>query len=131
MLRGLLAIVAGLLTAAVFFQGSTALLLLATNDVPLGGESRSSTFGELVGYFAVGVAAAVIGGWVTARITGPHIAWPLVLLGIVLGVIAYVGFTTPTSQWPLWWAVILTALVPAGVWIGGRGVGLTARDQVR
>jgi hypothetical protein len=121
MLRGLLGIVVGLLTTAVFFQGSTALLLLATTDA-FGTENRSSTFGELVGYFAVGVAAAVIGGWVAARITGPHMAWPLLLLGIVLGGIAYVGFTPPTSQWPLWWAVILTALVPAGVWIGGRGV---------
>ena len=55
--------------------------------------------------------------------------WPLLLLGIVLGVIAYVGFTAPTSQWPLWWAVILTALVPPGVWVGGRGVGFAVRNR--
>jgi hypothetical protein len=129
MLRGLLGVVVGLLTAAVFFQASTALLRLATMGPPLGAESRTSTFGELVGYLAVGIAAAVIGGWVTARITGPHVAWPLLLLGIVLGVMVYAGFTTPTSQWPLWWAVMLTALVPAGVWIGGRGVRFEARDS--
>ncbi|MET0211655.1 MAG: hypothetical protein ABW292_01575 [Vicinamibacterales bacterium] len=131
MLRGLVGVALGLLTAAVFFQASTALLLLATDGNPLGAESRSSTFGELVGYLAVGIAAAVIGGWVTARITGPHMAWPLFLLGIVLGATAYVAFTAPTSQWPLWWAVILTALVPPGVWVGGRGVGSAVRNRSR
>jgi hypothetical protein len=129
MLRGLIGIVVGLLTAAVFFQASIALLSLATMSTPLGAESRMNTFGELVGYLAVGIAAAVIGGWVAARITGPHMAWPLLLLGIVLGGIAYVGFTTPTSQWPLWWAVILTALVPLGVWLGGRGVRSVVRSR--
>ena len=132
MLRGLLGIVVGLLTAAVFFQVSTGLLLLLTTDgIPLGGESRTSTFGELVGYLAVGIAAAVIAGWVTVRITGPRMAWPLLLLGVVLGVVAYAGFTMPTSQWPLWWTVMLAALVPPGVWVGGRGVRLVARDRSR
>ena len=42
---------------------------------------------------------------------------------------AYVGFTAPKSQWPLWWAVILTALVPPGVWVGGRGVRSVVRDR--
>ena len=41
MLRGLVGIVVGLLTAAVFFQASTALLVLATDGNPLGAESRS------------------------------------------------------------------------------------------
>ena len=131
MLRGLLGIAVGLLTAAVFFQLSAALLLLATDGIPLGAESRTSTFGELVGYLAVGIAAAVIAGWVTVRITGPGVAWPLLLLGIVLGVVAYAGFTMPTSQWPFWWAVMLTALVPPGVWVGGRGVRFVARDRSR
>jgi len=131
MLRGLIGVAVGLLTAAMFFQASTALLLLATDGTPLGAESRSTTFGELVGYLAVGIAAAVIGGWITSRITGPHMAWPLLLLGIMLGVVAYVGFTAPTSQWPLWWAVILTTLVPPCVWVGGRGIGFAARDGSR
>ena len=131
MMRGLLGIVAGLATAGVFFQASIALLLLATDGNPFGAENRSSTFGEPVGYLAVGIAAAVIGGWVTARITGPHVAWPLLLLGIMLGAIMYVAFTMPTSQWPLWWTVMLTALMPPGVWVGGRGVGFAARDRVR
>ena len=131
MLRGLLGIAVGLLTAAVFFQLSAALLLLTTDGIPLGAESRTSTFGELVGYLAVGIAAAVIAGWVTVRITGPRMAWPLLLLGVVLGVVAYAGFTMPTSQWPFWWAVMLTALVPPGVWVGGRGVRFVARDRSR
>ena len=132
MLRGLIGMVVGLLTAAVFFQVSTGLLLLLTTDgIPRGGESRTSTFGELVGYLAVGIAAAVIAGWVTVRITGPRMAWPLLLLGVVLGVVAYAGFTMPTSQWPFWWAVMLTALVPPGVWVGGRGAGFAARDRSR
>jgi hypothetical protein len=130
-LRGLLGIAVGLLTAAVFFQLSAALLLLTIDGIPLGAESRTSTFGELVGYLAVGIAAAVIAGWVTVRITGPRVAWPLLLLGIVLGVVAYAGFTMPTSQWPFWWAVMLTALVPPGVWVGGRGVRFVARDRPR
>jgi hypothetical protein len=131
MLRGLLGIAVGLLTAAVFFQLSAALLLLTTDGIPLGAESRTSTFGELVGYLAVGIAAAVIAGWVTVRITGPRVAWPLLLLGIVLGVVAYAGFTMPTSQLPFWWAVMLTVLVPPGVWVGGRGVRFVARDRSR
>jgi hypothetical protein len=102
MLRGLIGIAVGLLTAAVFFQASSSLLLLATDGTPLGADSRNTTFGELVGYLAVGIAAAVI---------------------------AYVGFTAPTSQWPLWWAVIVTALVPPCVWVGGRGIGFAARDR--
>ena len=131
MLRRLLGIAVGLLTAAVFFQLSAALLLLTTDGIPLGAESRTSTFGELVGYLAVGIAAAVIAGWVTVRITGPRVAWPLLLLGIVLGVVAYAGFTMPTSQLPFWWAVMLTVLVPPGVWVGGRGVRFVARDRSR
>jgi hypothetical protein len=131
MLRGLLGIAVGLLTAAVFFQLSAALLLLTTDGIPLGAESRTSTFGELMGYLAVGIAAAVIAGWVTVRITGPRVAWPLLLLGIVLGVVAYAGFTMPTSQLPFWWAVMLTVLVPPGVWVGGRGVRFVARDRSR
>lgn len=77
MVRGIVSVAAGLLAAAVFFQVSAALILLTTVGIPLGAESRSITFGELLGYLAVGVAAALVGGWVTGRVTGPRLIYGL------------------------------------------------------
>ena len=100
MLRGLIGIAVGLLTAAVFFQASSSLLLLATDGTPLGAESRSTTFGELVGYLAVGIAAAVIGAsactttalgaWIAAHVD-PFVANVLfaVFLTFIAGQMAY------------------------------------------
>ena len=122
MLRGIVSVAAGLLAAAMFVQLSAALILLSTVGIPLGAASRTSTSGELLGYLAVGVTAAFVGGWVTGRVTGPRMTWPLLLLAVILGAGVYLGFTQPASHWPHWWSVTLAALAPPGAWVGGRGL---------
>ena len=59
MLRGLIGVAVGLLTAAAFFQASSSLLLLATDGIPLGAESRSSTFLRWIHRADVTVAVVV------------------------------------------------------------------------
>jgi hypothetical protein len=131
LLRGIVSVAAGLLAAAVFFQVSAAVILLTTVGIPLGAESRNSTFGELLGYLAVGVAAAFVGGWATGRVAGSQMRWPILLLAVILGATVYVGFTQPASHWPYWWAVTLAALAPPGAWVGGRGIGLAPFSRSR
>jgi len=116
--RTLIAVLAGGVVAAVLFQLGAVIALLSSYGIPLG----ASPTPPGPGYFALNLGcsaiAAVVGGWVTARVAGDRPLAHAGAVGVLLGALVLWGFAKPASQWPAWYPLVLALVGLAGLLLG-------------
>jgi len=105
--------------ATVLFQVGAVISLVGLYGIPLG----ASPGPPGPGYFALNlgfaVLAAVVAGWVTARLAGSRPRVAVGLLAVALVVVVLWGFTKPASQWPGWYPAVLALVGLVGALAGG------------
>jgi hypothetical protein len=114
-----IAVLAGGLVATVLFQVGAVIAFVSLYGIPLG----ASPGPPGVRYFAMNLGfaalAAMVAGWVTARVARPRPRPAVGALAVVLAAVALWGFTKPASQWPRWYPVALGGIAVAGTVLGG------------
>lgn len=122
MIRSVLSILAGFVVMTTCVMGFT----LAAMAVLYPGQPLDARIDPSAGWIAVNLAyslaAAVAGGWVTARIATRSPMGHAVALALIVLAMAVVGrFTggTATGAQPGWYATAVSAVGIAGVLLGG------------
>lgn len=124
MVRNILSVIAGyavmvLVTIALF----AVLAVVAPGALPNPSDTTVVTPGTgiLAVILAAGFAAAVLGGWVTARLAkaspGQCVGW---LAGIVFVLSIVSAMATPGGSAPLWYSIGLSLVGVCGAVLGGR-----------
>ena len=117
-LRTLLAIVAGVVTAAIVEYVGMVVFVLATIGIPLGSQPRPLTPGEYAVLLVLAAGAAAIGGRAAASIArhSPHKAVGSVSVVLAVGMLW--GFSG-RNAWPDWWGPAMAAVMVVGACVGG------------
>ena len=117
-MRSLTAVLVGGIVAAVLFQLGAVIALLSFYGIPLG----ASPTPPGPGYFALNLGcsavAAVVGGWVTARVAADRPLAHAGAVAVLLGALVLWGFAKPASQWPSWYPPVLALVGLAGLLVG-------------
>ena len=124
-LRGLGAVFAGLVTGMVVVMGLTYLAVLVLFEGDMTAPPTGPYLALNVGY---SFAAAVLAGWLAARLAGSR---PWVHAGGVAGVMAILslgGGSSPGVGVPGWYGPALTLLMPVGALLGGWVRARSAED---
>lgn len=117
MLRTFLALLAGFLTTAVLVGALTA--LLARFAPKWAGEQPNPRPGYAALNIVYSFLAALAGGYVTAIMPSAN---PLILvlaLAIIVLVLGALSALQSRGKQPVWYAITLVAITPAGVMAGG------------
>lgn len=117
MLRTFLALLAGFLTIAVLVGALTA--LLARFAPQWDGEQGNLRPGHAALNIVYSFLAALAGGYVTAIMPSAN---PLILvlaLAIIVLVLGALSALQSRGKQPVWYAITLVAITPAGVMAGG------------
>lgn len=128
-LKSVLAVLAGLATAIIMVM----LLTLAAVFVFFGGDMTADPTPP---YLAVNIAysfgAAVLGGWVTARLAPAREFTHAVAAAVVIFLLSFAGTgaeAEANSAVPGWYGTALAALGPTGMVLGGWLGARTTRED--
>jgi hypothetical protein len=120
-LRSVLAVLAGLLAMAVIVMALTLLSVFALHL-----KSGRPTPGYLTLNVIYSLAAAVFGGWLTARLAGRSPIAHGIALAVVMLVLSAVSYLQSTGTQPIAYQVFLVLMPPvaaiAGAWLSRRCV---------
>jgi len=112
-----LALIAGFLSMALLVALATAIL---TKFVPewVGGKGQPRS-GYIFVNLGYSLAAAMVGGYVTAWIAQTNQLIHALVLALIVLLLAALSALQQRGQQPVWYQLTLIALTPAGVVIGG------------
>lgn len=116
-LRAFLALLAGFLTMALMVAAATAVLskyIPEWTGTP--GQPRAGYIFVNLGY---SFAAAIAGGYVTAWIATDNPLVHALALALIVLLLAAVSAVQQRGQQPIWYQLLLVAVTPAGVVLGG------------
>lgn len=119
LLRALIATLTGSLVAIVLAHLGAIVVVLVTIGIPLGAEGGDPSPGQYAALLLMAACAAAVGGHIAAGIAREHRPATLIAMAALLAAGTLYGFTRPVSQWPVWWAPALAAVLSTGIWIGG------------
>lgn len=126
-MRNLIAVLVGGFVAMVLFQVGAVITFVALYGIPLGASPEPPGLGFFTLNLGFAGAAALTGGWVTARLASEHPLAHVIVLMLGIVVLVLWGFTKPASQWPNWYPTTL-ALISAVATIAG-GLLRSVRKQ--
>ena len=116
-LRAFLALAAGFLSMAVMVSIATAVLIkLVPEWVGTKGQPRAGYVFVNLGY---SLAAAMVGGYVTAWIAQNNPLIHTLVLALVVLLLSALSALQQRGQQPIWYQLTLIALTPAGIVAGG------------
>ena len=116
-LRAFLALIAGFLSMALLVAIATAVLIKYVPEwVGSKGHPRQGYIFVNLGY---SLAAAMVGGYVTAWIAQNNPLIHALVLALIVLLLAALSALQQRGQQPMWYQLTLIALTPAGVAVGG------------
>jgi hypothetical protein len=116
-LRAFLALLAGFLTMALMVAAATAVLAKYIPEwTGTPGQPRAGYIFVNLGY---SFAAAIAGGYVTAWIAKDNPLVHALALALIVLLLAAVSAVQQRGQQPIWYQLLLVAVTPAGVVLGG------------
>jgi hypothetical protein len=116
-LRAFLALIAGFLSMAVLVGIATAALVqLVPEWVGAKGQPRAGYIFVNLGY---SFAAAMVGGYVTAWIAQSNPLIHTLMLALIVLLLSALSALQQRGSQPIWYQLMLIALTPVGVVIGG------------
>lgn len=122
-MRSIIAVIAGLIVAMVILTGGTA--ALAALIIPGGLEAAATTVPPttyIAGELVLSAMAAVLGGWVTARMAPNREMVHVVALAVLVSLrsVAYfLGNTNAFGMQPGWYVNLIPVIDIGGVLLGG------------
>jgi hypothetical protein len=115
--RAFLALLAGFATMAVVVGVATALLVkLAPDWVGRQGHPRT---GYIIVNLIYSLAAAILGGYVTAWIVHNNILTYMLVLAVIVLLLSGLSALQQRGMQPIWYQLLLMAIAPAGIFLGG------------
>ncbi|HJR59911.1 MAG TPA: hypothetical protein VJ813_10945 [Vicinamibacterales bacterium] len=132
-LRAAIATITGIVVSIVLAYLGAILMLVARIGIPLGSDGRELLGGEYAALLVMAGGAAAAGGHIAAGLARQHARSVVTAQAVLLAGGALWGFTSPESQWPVWWAAVLAAVAAAGTGLGGltRLAGITRGSSPR
>jgi hypothetical protein len=115
--RAFLALLAGFATMAAIVGVATALLVkLAPDWVGRQGHPRA---GYILTNLIYSLAAAILGGYVTAWIAHNNILTYALVLAMIVLLLSGLSALQQRGKQPIWYQLLLMAIAPAGIFLGG------------
>jgi hypothetical protein len=116
-LRAFLALLAGFAAmAALVGLATAAIVKLAPGFVGQTGQPRAGYVFVNLGY---SLAAAILGGYVTAWIAHNNILTYTLVLAVIVLLLSGLSALQQRGMQPIWYQLLLMAVAPAGIFLGG------------
>jgi hypothetical protein len=115
--RAFLALLAGFATMAAVVSVATAMLVKLAPDW-VGRQDHPRT-GYILVNLIYSLAAAILGGYVTARIAHNNILTYTLVLAVIVLLLSGLSALQQRGKQPIWYQLLLMAIAPAGIFLGG------------
>lgn len=119
-LKSIGAVVVGGLTAVVGYWMAAVIALVAMHGIPLGSSGGPPTTADVSAHVLFAAAASLGGGFVATRIADYKPRMHALVLGGVLALLAFLGFSKPSSNWPDWFPYGMAAACAGGAFVASR-----------
>lgn len=119
-LRSIGGVVTGGLIAAAGYWIAGVVALLIMHGIPLGSSGGPPSTADVSAHLAFATAASFLGGLVAVRIAGhrPHLH--ALILGGLLAISVFQGFSKPASAWPVWFPYGMAVACGCGAFLASR-----------
>lgn len=120
-LKSIGGVVAGGLVAAAGYWIAAVVALVVMHGLPLGSPGGPPTTADVLAHLAFAAAASLGGGLVAVRIAGyqPHLHASV--MGGLLALFVFLGFSKPASNWPDWFPYGMAAACAGGAVLASYG----------
>jgi len=115
--RAFLALLAGFATMAAVVGVATAMLVKLAPDWV--GRQRHPRTGYILVNLIYSLAAAILGGYVTAWIARNNILTYTLVLAVIVLLLSGLSALQQRGMQPIWYQLLLMAIAPAGIFLGG------------
>ena len=119
-LKSIGGVVAGGFIAAVGYWLVAVVALLLMHGIPLGSSGGPPSTADVSAHLAFATAASFIGALVAVRIAGYRSQLHALVLGALLGISMFLGFSKPTSNWPAWFPYGMALACGCGALLASR-----------
>jgi hypothetical protein len=109
MIRSILAVAAGSITAFLTYWLGAVVALLATHGIPLGSAGGAPTAADIAVHVSLAGAATFGGARLAIRIARPSPRVHATVVGLLLAAGAIAGFDKTSSSWPAWFGPAIAA----------------------
>jgi hypothetical protein len=115
--RAFLALLAGFAAMAAVVGAATAMLVRLAPDWV--GQQRQPRTGYVIVNLIYSLAAAILGGYVTAYIASNNILTYTLVLAVIVLLLSGLSALQQRDKQPIWYQLLLMAVAPAGIFLGG------------
>jgi hypothetical protein len=123
-LKSISGVVAGGMVAAVAYWIAVVVAFLIMHGIPLGSPGGPPTTADVSTHLAFAAAASFCGALVAVRIAGHQPCLHALVLGGLLGLSVFLGFSKPASHWPAWFPYGMALACGCGAVLAGRFASL-------
>ena len=108
-MKSVVAVAVGGIVAALAYWVGAVIALLAVHGIPLGSPGGGPTAADILVHLLLAVAGSLAGSLVAMRIATHRRQIHAIGLGLLLGVVALLGFSKPANNWPAWFGGAMCA----------------------
>lgn len=119
-LRSIGGVVTGAFIAVIGYWLAAVVALLVMDGIPLGSAGGSPSTADVSVHLALATTGSFGGALIAMWIAGYRPQLHAVVLGALLGVSAFLGFSKPTSNWPAWFPYGMALACGCGALLASR-----------